>query len=63
VREEEEYYEEDSITKENRIRRVADFGNDDVGDEGNKSTYLRPSRANNRSSNDVNRSLIIQESM
>ena len=61
VREEEEYYEEDSVTKESRIRRVAQFGSgDDIGNEGNKSTYLRPSRGNDRSSNDVSRSLILQ---
>jgi len=54
VKEEDEYYEEDSITKENRIRRVENEGND-VGDEGNKSTYLRPSK-NNKSANDVNKS-------
>ena len=59
VREEDEYFEEDSVTKESRIRRVAVFGSgDDVGNEGNKSTYLRPSRGNDRSSNDENRSLI-----
>ncbi|CDW83552.1 UNKNOWN [Stylonychia lemnae] len=54
VKEEDSSFEEDSITKEDRIRRVDD-GSNDVGDEGNKSTYLRPSK-NNKSANDVNKS-------
>lgn len=58
MKEEDEYYEEDSITKENRIRMVADFETNDIGDEGNKSTYLRPSR-NNKSANEINKSQII----
>lgn len=53
-----EYSEEDSISKENRIRRVADFESIDIGNEGNKSTYLRPSK--NRSTADINKSLILK---
>lgn len=55
MKEEDEYYEEDSISKENRIRKAGDCDGNDVGDEGNKSTYLRPSR-NNKSANDINKS-------
>ncbi len=55
MREEDEYCEEDSLAKENRIRRAADLDPSDLADEGNKSTYLRPSK-NNRSTADINKS-------
>lgn len=45
--EESEVHEEDSHSKERRIRKVSNFKDDediDVGNEGNKSTYLRPSK-------------------
>ena len=44
--------------RENRIRQVADYETEDVGVEGDKSTYLRPSRVN-KSASDINRSQII----
>ena len=61
MNEEDEYYEEDSISNEHRIRRVADLEGIDLGNEGNKSTYLRPSK-NNKSTADINKSLIVQSS-
>lgn len=55
MKEEDEYYEEDSAMKENRLRRVDDFNDDDVGNEGNKSTYLRPSKMNKNVNGGLNR--------
>ena len=37
---------DDSPIYEHRIRRAADFADEDVANEGNKSTYLRPSKMN-----------------
>ena len=58
VREADEYCEEDSLSKEHRIRRAADFDPRDLADEGNKSTYLRPSK-DNRSTADILKSQYI----
>ena len=44
-----------SIDRENRIRRAAEFEDYDAGNEGNKSTYLRPSKTN-KSTQDLNKS-------
>jgi hypothetical protein len=46
---------ESSGGKENRIRRAEEFADQDVGTEGHKSTYLRPSHTKD-GCNELNRS-------
>jgi hypothetical protein len=51
---------DDSPIYEHRIRRAADFADEDVANEGNKSTYLRPSQVN-KSTAHLNKSSLPKE--
>ena len=37
---------DDSPIQEHRIRRAAEFADEEIAHEGNKSTFLRPSKSN-----------------